>query len=270
MKQYFITSNGDKRGPYVLSQIQSMWNSGTITADSLYWSEGMAGAMPILELIGSGDAAETSTSKGSTDSKGESPSGEVKFACGNCGQHIAASLEQVGFTVVCPGCGQEVIVPRVQTDPEPPPILPSPTPISTAASPKKEGRDEFGILFADINSRADALKVVRITGICYLVIGAINVIIGERGSFLYLDAVIPMVCGILIWWRHSRAAAITLLAILTVGIIFGIIDDGWQKTLFSPSGYINMFQFILTIRAIESTAKLRKQYSNRITAMSAQ
>lgn len=32
---------GEQRGPYVLDQIRSMWSSGSLTADTLWWTEGM-------------------------------------------------------------------------------------------------------------------------------------------------------------------------------------------------------------------------------------
>ena len=34
---YYLQVNDEQKGPYALSQIQSMWNSGAITSDSLYW-----------------------------------------------------------------------------------------------------------------------------------------------------------------------------------------------------------------------------------------
>ena len=33
--------NGDQRGPYLLDQIRSMWSSGSLTADTLWWVSGM-------------------------------------------------------------------------------------------------------------------------------------------------------------------------------------------------------------------------------------
>ena len=41
MNRYRIIQNGEERGPYTFEQLRSMWSSGQITADTLYWQEGM-------------------------------------------------------------------------------------------------------------------------------------------------------------------------------------------------------------------------------------
>jgi hypothetical protein len=38
-------------------------------------------------------------------------SNELKFACGNCGQHISAATDQAGMSAPCPNCGNSVTVP---------------------------------------------------------------------------------------------------------------------------------------------------------------
>jgi hypothetical protein len=48
---YHITVQGEQKGPYSLSQIQSMWESGTITSDSLYWNTEAKEWNPIKELL---------------------------------------------------------------------------------------------------------------------------------------------------------------------------------------------------------------------------
>ena len=37
---YYLLVNGAQAGPYALSQLQSMWQMGQLTADSFYWQEG--------------------------------------------------------------------------------------------------------------------------------------------------------------------------------------------------------------------------------------
>ena len=34
---YWIAVGSEQKGPYTFAQIQSMWRSGGITADTLYW-----------------------------------------------------------------------------------------------------------------------------------------------------------------------------------------------------------------------------------------
>ena len=42
MEKYYIVVNGEKKGPYALSQLRKMWDSGAITMDAKYIAEGMA------------------------------------------------------------------------------------------------------------------------------------------------------------------------------------------------------------------------------------
>jgi hypothetical protein len=41
MNKYRIIANGDERGPYTFEQLRSMWSSGQLTTEALYWQEGM-------------------------------------------------------------------------------------------------------------------------------------------------------------------------------------------------------------------------------------
>ncbi len=46
----FIKIQGEKKGPYTLSQVETMWNNGVITADALYCTDGMKEWREITEL----------------------------------------------------------------------------------------------------------------------------------------------------------------------------------------------------------------------------
>src|SRR5437879_6178918 len=48
---FFIHCQGQNRGPYALDQIRSMWASGIITADTLYWVQAESVWKPIVELL---------------------------------------------------------------------------------------------------------------------------------------------------------------------------------------------------------------------------
>ena len=50
-RHYFISTGASESGPFVLAQIQSMWASGSITADSYYWFDGMADWQPVTQLL---------------------------------------------------------------------------------------------------------------------------------------------------------------------------------------------------------------------------
>lgn len=47
---YYIFTAGEQKGPYAIQQLSNMWQSGTITTDSLYWQAGFDEWRPISEL----------------------------------------------------------------------------------------------------------------------------------------------------------------------------------------------------------------------------
>lgn len=54
MKTYLIEHNGEQRGPYSVTQLKHMWDSGAITVDSFYWAEGMTEWKPAADLLEEG------------------------------------------------------------------------------------------------------------------------------------------------------------------------------------------------------------------------
>ena len=42
--------NGEQRGPYFIAQVRGMWSTGSLTADTLWWIEGMDGWSQIQTL----------------------------------------------------------------------------------------------------------------------------------------------------------------------------------------------------------------------------
>jgi hypothetical protein len=49
----YLYINNQQAGPYALDQLKAMWNSGSITADTPYWHEGMAEWAPVHTLLSS-------------------------------------------------------------------------------------------------------------------------------------------------------------------------------------------------------------------------
>ena len=47
----YVTDAGEQKGPYLLPQISAMWMNGQLTADALYWFEGMDEWSPLAELL---------------------------------------------------------------------------------------------------------------------------------------------------------------------------------------------------------------------------
>jgi len=48
---YYLWLNEAQAGPYALEQVQSMWNAGQITAETLYWQEGNAEWQPLGNIL---------------------------------------------------------------------------------------------------------------------------------------------------------------------------------------------------------------------------
>jgi hypothetical protein len=49
-KHIYLFTNAEQRGPFLLDQVQSMWRSGSLTADTLWWVESMSEWAGIQEL----------------------------------------------------------------------------------------------------------------------------------------------------------------------------------------------------------------------------
>jgi hypothetical protein len=47
----YIRVGDEERGPYVLQQVNAMWLAGQLTADTIYWFEGMEEWRPLAELM---------------------------------------------------------------------------------------------------------------------------------------------------------------------------------------------------------------------------
>ena len=47
----YIRVGEEERGPYVLQQVNAMWLGGQLTADTLYWLEGMEEWRPLAEFM---------------------------------------------------------------------------------------------------------------------------------------------------------------------------------------------------------------------------
>lgn len=48
---YYIAMRDEQKGPYTMTQLETMWQAGTITADALYCAEGMTAWASIEELF---------------------------------------------------------------------------------------------------------------------------------------------------------------------------------------------------------------------------
>ncbi|MHC1763735.1 MAG: DUF4339 domain-containing protein [Verrucomicrobiia bacterium] len=54
--QIFIVKNGNQTGPFSEDQIRSMLTTGVISADYFCWHEGLPRWVPVIQVVGSGNA----------------------------------------------------------------------------------------------------------------------------------------------------------------------------------------------------------------------
>lgn len=48
---YYLQKDGAQTGPFTIGQLRSMWQSGSITAQSLYWFEGATEWRPLINIL---------------------------------------------------------------------------------------------------------------------------------------------------------------------------------------------------------------------------
>jgi hypothetical protein len=65
---------------------------------------------------------------------------DLRFECPRCGQHLSATLAQIGFTAPCPNCDSAVTVPDASTLPAP---LPPPLSIPCQTTPSTRPAPSF-------------------------------------------------------------------------------------------------------------------------------
>jgi len=47
---YFVVLNEEQAGPYTIGQLRAMWQSGSVTAQTLFWFEGQEGWQPLIRF----------------------------------------------------------------------------------------------------------------------------------------------------------------------------------------------------------------------------
>lgn len=125
-----------------------------------------------------------------------------------------------------------------------------------ADSGKKQG------LFSRIETREDALKLVRSGSIGFLLLAGLQALIG---FFLFpamlIDAAILAVLGFIVMKAHSRVAAVILLlvagaqAVVTLLNRIGVMSEGGKNIILAA------IMLILAIRLVEATFKLNGKFA---------
>ena len=132
------------------------------------------------------------------------------------------------------------------------------------AEPKKKG------WLSKIESRADALKVVKDSSTAFFVVAAIQAALSFLVGFsVLIDAFIYAIGGFFLRRFNSRAAAIVLLllAVLSAGVTVA------NKLGENLGGGNNIFLALIVlwaaIRAVEATFKLRGKFAAEVTSSEA-
>lgn len=55
-ERIYVMVSGEQKGPYLLPQVNAMWLNGQLTADALYWFEGMEEWKPLAGFMTSDEA----------------------------------------------------------------------------------------------------------------------------------------------------------------------------------------------------------------------
>ena len=85
---------------------------------------------------------------------------DLRFACPNCGRHLAADAASAGLQTNCPDCGQPIIIAG-----ELPPASPRPNPPQGMPSRKPGGRRSWARIFALAVGSLALLIAVAIGGL---------------------------------------------------------------------------------------------------------
>ena len=80
---------------------------------------------------------------------------DLRFECPRCGQHLSATLSQIGITALCPNCNAAVTVPKTSTLP--------PKPRQTKFREKKRRKTTVILFETDVTGQAKAKEVKEST-----------------------------------------------------------------------------------------------------------
>jgi hypothetical protein len=117
------------------------------------------------------------------------------------------------------------------------------------------------ILYQRINSKENALKVIKYVSIGFFILAGIDVVLTPFFQLeRVLDALIYIVLASwLIKWKSRIASVLLLLVCLTSfsGLIYLSLDDPMHRLYFIP----NIFILWAAIRVLEATFKYQGKYS---------
>ena len=130
---------------------------------------------------------------------------------------------------------------------------------------KKQG------LFSRIETREDALKLVRDGSIAFLVLAGLQALIGVFiAPGMLLDAAIVAVLALIIWKAQSRVGAVALLLLTGAEAVITVLNRIGAMSSGGSNVFLAIIMLILSIRLVEATFKLARPQppARRTPAMS--
>jgi len=100
--KYFILQDDQTKGPYTLNQLRTMWNSGSITGETLYTQEDYSEWVPLDRIINDLEPPGATANEISQPTQLQPQTVEVKSCpyCGSCGIGKVRGLQGINETVM--------------------------------------------------------------------------------------------------------------------------------------------------------------------------
>jgi uncharacterized membrane protein len=102
-----------------------------------------------------------------------------------------------------------------------------------------------------IETKEQAIQIVRTTSVFYFVVGGIQVLLALLNPYLLIDAVIFIGGGIVLRQFNSRIAAVVMLIDACVGVLFSLLGGGFPL--------LAALSVWAGVRATDATFKLNRQ-----------
>ena len=125
-----------------------------------------------------------------------------------------------------------------------------------------EEKKKKSSMFAKIESRDDALKVIKDTSIGFFFIAALQAGLGFFiAPSLMIDVVLyAILAGVLLKWK-SRIAAVLLLLLAAVTLAMTFLNMVGVTALGGNNVFLGLIIFWAAIKAVEATFKLQGQFA---------
>lgn len=168
---------------------------------------------------------------------------EERFICSECATLFNDDNPLIGNALFCPKCGG-----RLET--------------ASQREPNSQNEATKGSWFAKIETKEDALKVIKNTSIGFFVVAGIH---GVSGFFLtpalFIDAVlIAVLAYILMQWK-VRTAAVILLILACIITITTFLNRAGGISKSNSSILLALIILWAGVRATEATFKLRGKFA---------